>query len=161
MALFGGHLGRHLEYLKLLNGESSTSPQISLYTSRWSIISREKNYIEQLEVTPSRCRTIISCGIMQFSLQISLPCCQSLCLFLSDHFLHLWMISLLNMLLPLCDHNWTGPDSYLWELIGCWWHQGTLPLWLRGEQCIQHAGVVCEATDCCPFLWLSEITWGG
>ena len=34
MALFGGHLGRHLEYLKLLKGESSTSPQISLYTFR-------------------------------------------------------------------------------------------------------------------------------
>ena len=30
--LFGGHLGRHLEYLKLLKGEESTSPQILLCT---------------------------------------------------------------------------------------------------------------------------------
>ena len=51
------HLGRHIEYLKLLKGDNYTPPQISLYTPQILIIGREKNYIRYVGVTPLGCRT--------------------------------------------------------------------------------------------------------
>ena len=45
-SLRGNHLGRHLEYLKLLKSDTSTPPHISLYTPQGWIIKREKTISE-------------------------------------------------------------------------------------------------------------------
>ena len=55
--LRGNHLGRHLEYLKFLKGDTSTPPQISLYTTQGRITKRKKNYIRDFGVTPLGYRT--------------------------------------------------------------------------------------------------------
>ena len=47
---FGNHIRRHLEYLKLLKGDTSTPPQISLYTPQGWLIKREKKNIRDLGV---------------------------------------------------------------------------------------------------------------
>ena len=47
---FGGHLGGHLEYFKLLKGESFTPTWISLYNVHTIIISKEKNFIGEFWV---------------------------------------------------------------------------------------------------------------
>ena len=50
--------GSHLEFWKLLKGESSTPTWISFQGPHRLIISREKNYIKHFQVTPHGCWTI-------------------------------------------------------------------------------------------------------
>ena len=50
--------GSHLEFWKLLKGESSTPTWISFQGPHRLIISREKNYIKHFQVTPHCCWTM-------------------------------------------------------------------------------------------------------
>ena len=53
----GGHFVRHLGFLKTLKGENTSPPLEQLYTSWATIISKEKNFIENFMVTPYFCWT--------------------------------------------------------------------------------------------------------